>query len=100
MIFLGLENIIKVYFYEDKVNNKKKNVKIPIHPLAFHQSVHSTCLALLSLKLANSHPEPCQINTSPLKWAQFLLPSTPSDSTPLQGISSGCNRHSGEQSLG
>ena len=27
MIFLGLENIIKVYFHEDKVNSKKKKKK-------------------------------------------------------------------------
>lgn len=45
MIFLGLENIIKVYFYEDKVNNKKKNVKIKVVILLpYDPAIHSLVL--------------------------------------------------------
>ena len=46
MIFLGIENIIKVYFYEDKVNNKKKkNVKIKVVILLpYDPAIHSLVL--------------------------------------------------------
>jgi len=46
MIFLGLENIIKVYFHEDKENSKKKKllkIKVVIL-LPYDPAIHSLVL--------------------------------------------------------